>query len=412
MRLALLGSDEHTVLLAVAAEQSGQHDIVWAGDVGDDAEDLRGLSTSIIISDDWMNLLEQQNVDAVFVAATADDDKLAERLRVLAQSDIALLVSHPASDSPLFYHELDMIRQDTGACIVPLVADRWHPYIAQLAEQLQAGHSLAKIEQVTLERTLPDRSKSQVMRQYMQDVCVLRAVCGELDRVSALPAADPEASFANLGVQMSGAAKYPIRWSVGPAIDPSSGCLTISTDQGPVRIEFADEATQWKVTGSGDFLPNVTCDEPLAPYLAALDMLEEATAGKEATADKIAKCDWSEACRSVELADAVEQSLRRGRAIQLHGETYTEAGVFKGLMGMAGCGLVLLAMVVAVLGTTVGALLKRIGFERAATVVGCWPYALLVIFGVFLLLQLLRLVVPVADRDERKSDSDGKQDYV
>jgi len=80
----------------------------------------------------------------------------------------------------------------------------------------------------------------------------------------------------------------------------------------------------------------------------------------------------------------------------LHGETYTEAGVFKGLMGMAGCGLLLLGLMITVLGTTVGALLDRIGFEVAANIVGKWPFVLVAIFVVFLALQLMRLVVPIA----------------
>jgi hypothetical protein len=88
----------------------------------------------------------------------------------------------------------------------------------------------------------------------------------------------------------------------------------------------------------------------------------------------------------------------------LHRETYTEDGVFKGLMGMAGCGLLLVGLVIVALGTTAGALLNRLGFDKAAVVFGMWPYALLAVFVTFLLLQLLRLVVPVADRDS-PSDS-------
>ena len=308
---------------------------------------------------------------------------------MLAHAERALFVSHPASDSPLFYHELDMVRQDTGVAIMPLVAGRWHPCVAELAVRVKEFEAQGKkIEQVTFERTLRDRSKSHVLRQFMQDVCVLSAVCGRLDRVSALPAVDPESTYANLGVQMSGVAAYPIRWSVAPESDRPHGCLTVVTESAPLRIESRDDPTVWTLIDASKNFSREPDAGPLAAHRAALDVLEESVAAKSD------RCDWTEACRSAELTDAVTESLRRGRAIQLHDETYTEASVFKGLMGMAGCGLILLALVITVLGTTVGALLDRMGFRDAANVVGLWRYVLVAIFVVFLLLQLLRFVVP------------------
>jgi predicted dehydrogenase len=395
MRLALLGSDDEVMDLALAAEQSGYHDIVGGYDIGDAVEDLRMHARRVVVADDWERILERTDIDAVVVAATADDDELALRLRVLAQTGLALLISHPPSNSPLFYHELDMIRQDTGVILMPLVADRWHPYILELSTIISGKHAAAKIEQVTLERSLAKRDKASVMRQFMRDVCLLRSVCGELDRVSALSAANAEATFANLGVQLSGEAGYPIRWSVVPAVDDTRGRLILATDAEQIRIEMVDYPPHWRVSDAHDLVKQNLGMEPHAPYLNALEALQETIAGTSSP------CDWSEACRSVELADAVEQSLRRGRAIQLHDESYTEDGVFKGLMGMAGCGLILLGLVVAVVGTTAGALLQRMGFGRAAILIGQWPWALLAIFVVFLLLQSLRLVVPVAARGER-----------
>lgn len=396
MRLALLGIDEETLALARAAQQSGVHQIAW---VCDAANEVLAEFPGIIPSNDWQELLEGPFVGAVIVARSDNEDELAARLRLLAQADIPLSVSHPASDDPLFYHELDMIRQDIGVRIFPYVCDRWHPFVLELGKRIRAGEATTKVEQITLERTLANRSKSLVMQQFMRDVCVLRAVCGELDRVSALPGADAAATFANLCVQMTGEEGIPVRWSVGAIVDRPSGRLLLSTSDGPLSIEIHEDPSAWQWSEASDNASPPQTVDSNAPQLASLDMLTDAIC------DKPVDCRWTDACRSVELADAVEQSLRRGRAIQLHDEVYTEAGVFKGLMGMAGCGLLLLALVIVVLGTTVGALLNRMGFAGGAMVAGWWPYALIVVFAGFLSLQLLRLVVPAPDRDRVRNDT-------
>ena len=396
MRLALLGIDDETLALARAAKQSGQHQVVWLCEV---SNELIAEFPELIPSNDWQELLEGPFVGAVIVARSDDEDALATRLRLLAQADISLFVSHPASDSPLFYHELDMIRQDTGVRLFPYVRDRWHPFVVELGKQLRSGDAATKVEQITLERALANRSESNVMQQFMRDVCVLRAVCGELDRVSALPGADPTSTFANLAVQMTGKAGIPVRWMVGPVVDRPTGRLSLSTADGPLTIDMKDDAHAWHWTGPETFAPPSQTIDDNSPQVAALDMLTDAVC------DKLVDCSWNDACRSVELADAVEQSLRRGRAIQLHDEVYTEAGVFKGLMGMAGCGLLLLGLVIVVLGTTIGALLNRMGFEAGAMVAGWWPYALFTVFAGFLALQLLRLVVPTPEKNRNSEDT-------
>src|SRR5581483_9060773 len=39
---------------------------------------------------------------------------------------------------------------------------------------------------------------------------------------------------------------------------------------------------------------------------------------------------WLDAARDMELADAIERSVRKGRTIDLHYEEHTEQGTFKG----------------------------------------------------------------------------------
>ena len=69
-------------------------------------------------------------------------------------------------------------------------------------------------------------------------------------------------------------------------------------------------------------------------------------------------------------------------------EDYTEEGTFKGTMTSLGCGLLLLGMFL------MGAV--AIAEQMGVPYVRHWPYALVGILGIFLLLQLLMLVFPAA----------------
>jgi len=88
---------------------------------------------------------------------------------------------------------------------------------------------------------------------------------------------------------------------------------------------------------------------------------------------------WSDAARAVELAEAVERSVRRGRTIELHDEDFSEEATFKGTMTSLGCAVLMFGLVTLVVAAA---------FRQH----GRWLYVLLVVFLLFLALQLFRLV--------------------
>jgi myo-inositol 2-dehydrogenase/D-chiro-inositol 1-dehydrogenase len=98
---------------------------------------------------------------------------------------------------------------------------------------------------------------------------------------------------------------------------------------------------------------------------------------------------WLDACRSVELAETIARSLKRGRTIELHYEDFSEQSTFKGMMTSLGCGLLVAALFIMLLAAVGG----RLGLPFARH----WVTLLLLLLGSFLALQALRLVFPRQD---------------
>jgi myo-inositol 2-dehydrogenase/D-chiro-inositol 1-dehydrogenase len=120
------------------------------------------------------------------------------------------------------------------------------------------------------------------------------------------------------------------------------------------------------------------------PARAALDQLAAAVGGKAV------EPDWVDAARSVEMAETIERSLHKGRNVDLHYEEYTEQGTFKGMMTSLGCGLLIAGLgLILVVGLTDS--IAR-AMHRPIPLVEHWPYLLLGLLGLFLLLQLFALL--------------------
>lgn len=397
MKLAILGADPTTVELARAAVASGLHTVDWVCEIEPDspsASELRSVARMARPADQWESFLDLTLIDAVIVGRASDEDRRIEQLRKLIQVGMPVIVSHPVADSMLIYYELDMIRRESGAIVLPYLPGRLHPAIQQLAQLANAPDSpLGKPEQLVMERLLGDRGRDQVLGQFSRDVDLIRAVVGEISRIGAMGSTTEQSSLANLGVQMSGPGGILARWSVGPTSGGPSARVTLSGSSQSAALNVP-AAGAWTLAMGG---ASAGHEEYAAwdPGRAALDELAGAIAGKQA------KPDWVDACRDVELSETIERSLRKGRNVDLHYEEYTEEGTFKGLMTSLGCGLLMggLALVVAV------ALVENVAraLKRPIPLVDRWPYLLVGLLGVFLLMQLFTLLFA---RDEPKDRPD------
>jgi predicted dehydrogenase len=379
LKLGLLGLDPQIAAVAAAALAAGDQ-IALACDV---PEGMALLADRRQRS--WQALLDEQSCDAVLVAAGGWNPDRAEGVRMLVQAGRTLLVAQPAELSMLWAYELDMIRRDTGARIVPALADRLHPFIARLRAVIVAGRagvaSVRGPESLTLVRGMADRSRDAVLAQLARDADLVRVLAGDPARLSTLADGPPDAAWPTLAVGLGGAGQLPVRWQVtGRA---RSG-LTIALQHaaGTITVGIPDEPDEpWTWRGEND--AEAPDDDSLPP------------------------ATWADASRAIELAETVPRSLARGRAIDLHREEFSEIGTFKGTMASLGCGIVLVGLLVMLLAAVAGVVLGQMkgndqqpARDLLRQVVGAWPVVLLVLMLLFLAVQFLPALTGIDRNDD------------
>ncbi|MEX0712936.1 MAG: hypothetical protein WD278_11340, partial [Pirellulales bacterium] len=331
MRLALIGSDADALEVALAAARSAGHQLVWAFDLGRHAAAVRAAAPGIQVAEHWEGLLSGAVAEAVIVGRGGDDEVRADQLRKLVQANVPLLISHPIHASMLLYYELDMIRQESNSVMLPFPSSRSHPVVARLAELFATDRSsgLGGLEQLVIERSLGQRNRRAVLDQFVRDTELARAVCSELTSVTGMSSGgtDHESSYANLGVQMSGPSGVLVRWSVGPAqtgpdqtaphqtgpahTGPPGRFIWIGS-RGKAILEVPADRSAWTLDTPADAGWKRQTFADWNPANEALARLADAIAGRAV------RPSWVDAAQAMELADAVEQSLERGRLVQLH----------------------------------------------------------------------------------------------
>jgi predicted dehydrogenase len=384
MKFALLGIDADALELAQAVVASSEHVLSSACEVEGAEDQLRAIAPRVQIVEFWESLLSSDTADAVIVSRSADSDLRAEQLRKLVQAGVPLILTHPVDDSMLICYELDMIRRETNCVMLPYIPYRWHVGVNRLATILADGavSPVGVAEQIIMERSLQDRDRPQVVRQFARDVDLLQTVAGELTSVSALaPGGKEEAVYANLGVQLTGPRGVMVRWSVVPADHGTGATVLARGNKGKATLVLSEAgaATKLEIVSGGQ-----STEEAFPswnPAAAALVEFQKAIAGKPFAPT------WPDACRDVELAEVIARSLAKGRTIELHDEEHSEHGTFKGTMTSVGCGLLVASLVLLVVAA---ALAKVTGLPFF----GYAPYLILGVLGIFLVLQSLKLVFP------------------
>ncbi len=397
MKFALLACDPDTLELAREVSRAPDHALVWACEAGDWESAVRAAAPGLVVAEHWENLLGGTVADVVIVSRADDEEQRAEQLRKLAQAGTAMIVSHPVVDSMLVCYELDMIRQESRARMVPYVPARWHPAWLRLRHLVAEGAAgpLGIIEQVVVERVSPERGRREVLREFVRDVELVLPFCGRLNNVSAMTAAGVRSAaetinYGTLSVQMASLSKVLLRWSAATA-DPTTGRFTLIGTRGSATL-VVPQVGAWRldVNSEGRTTTEEFADAALAatalPSLLRALRLEGPTAGGAADDSLATVPDWLDACHTMELADAAQHSLERGRAIELHYEAPSEHATFKGLMSGVGCFLLIFGLLVLVVATT--------AVNAGVPLADYWPQILLGILVVFLLLQSLRLVFP------------------
>ena len=406
MKLGLLGIDEQIAWVLSAAARCGD-EIVLACDVAADSPHA-ALVAGVPRAASWESLMDARSCEAVLVGGAGWSDLRAEGVRKLVQAGRTLVLSQPLELSMLWAYELDMIRKDSAARLIPILPDRLHPFIGRLRQAIEAGlaggGALGAIETIELKRRMLDRSRGEVLAQLARDADLVRVLVGDPRRLSTLGGADPDTVWNTLSVGLSGTANLPVRWQVTRG-DAAGLAIALVGSTGTLAVEVPVEAA---VAWTETLQPAGTSIQvDFDRGAVILDILHGSVAHNQLIGDGIAPAAWDDAARALELAESVPRSVAKGRAIDLHQEEFSELGTFKGTMASLGCGIVLAGLFALVLATLVGGIAREAGWEFGERIAGIWPIAVLVVLGLFLALQLLPLLIGSTPPTRGNDPADG-----
>jgi len=408
MHFALLGDHSDGLDFACALAQSGRHSVgVYCGPaVG--AEYLRRWSVEFERVGDMEEMLADPAVAAVIVAGRPGD-RMAQLRRAL-QSERHVVCVHPADQTADGAYEAAMIQGDTQQLLLPLLPDALHPGIRRLAEVIRSGEEallLIEMERWSSEAVLLD-ADTPGHRPSLPCWDVLRTLGGEIVEIMAFSA--PEAVTPEEPLLLAGRFERGALFQVTlvPNRPEPRWRLTAMTryDQaelsfpqgwpGPARLTWRDADGTPHEESWETWNPWPVLVEVFESALAARHVVRHPVPNRELTAVALQQfttaplprpvaalfppltVTWQDAIRCLELDDAARRSVERRRASTLEYQEATEEAGFKGTMTLVGCGLLWGSLVLLILSRW----LPWLGWAVAP------------VFAVFLLLQLLRWVVP------------------
>lgn len=376
MNFAIIGSDEVTEKLAVEIDQSPAHRLVWSARV--DAVDI-------------LVALERAAAEIVILARQENETQLLKTVGELTTFSGTIFLSYPVSFSVLAGYEIERIAENTLARIFPLLATTWHPaantFFAAVLSGAEAGtdNGVGLVERVEMERSVTAGDWERLLASFARDMGLFVPLAGNFTEVVAM-ASGPQRL--PLSVQLSGPAGVLARWSAVQTHDQAAAArLTIYGSGGEATLSIR-EGEQWQIEIAGE-------TRTFGPW-----SLVDACAAR--AGGEYPGVHWSEVTGGLEITEAVEKSLRRGRLVRLNREGQGEATAFKGTMASLGCGLLMGSLLLLVLSAVVLKLAEVSGFSRLAAIFEKVPLLLAVVLVFFLVLQFLRYLIPASGHSDQK----------
>jgi myo-inositol 2-dehydrogenase/D-chiro-inositol 1-dehydrogenase len=342
---------------------------------------------------DFEDALARPGVEAIIVGGPPESR--GEWLRRVAAEGYAIIALHPPGPDSEAYHQVALSREETGAVILPGLPLRLHPGVQALRRALSEG-ALGAFRGLRMEAIGPPPAASLVRVAFARAVDVLRAILGEIEALTATgdpPGADPDLE---LVVQLRGAG--PLRGEARIRPDAAASTrLTLLGERGSLSLDV--EAHRLTLTRPGAEEPIEL--PPWEPHEALMAVLASSMGRRDA--GESPSPSLLDGTRAMELSEAVNRSLRRGRTVELYYESISEESTFKSVMTSTGC-LVFLASLFVLPLAMVGA---AIGLKWALYVPYLIPPALIL----FVILQTLRpafrrprAIAAPADRSDGPKD--------
>lgn len=368
MKFAVFGNDPESQSLAVAGRQLG-HEVSQL----DTWENDKDPATTSHLPEHF----DASLYDGVIVGPASDRSAPRElQIQELLKLGLPVLAVHPVVPEVLSCFEIDMARGESGCLLQHYNPLTGLPVFDQLEEWTVAGHpEIGRVQQVVAERTFEDRTRGAVLEHFARDVEVLMQIAGPLDRIGALGSGNEDAAYAGLSVQLLGKRNLPVRWSVGPVSESPGLEITLVGERGRETLRY-DQQNRLVERPDGPLAEPSTPE----PFDAAREAVGQFAAAIQSSQDD---STWPAALQTMELADSIEISLRRGRMIEVHHQQLTEHLAFKGTMAAMGCGVLLVLPPVMLL---IGWIAGLVGLPLPRH---WYAYFLLALLALFLGLQVL-----------------------
>jgi hypothetical protein len=210
---------------------------------------------------------------------------------------------------------------------------------------------------------------------------------------------------------MNAAAAASLRWSVGYATAGGAGLeMALHGERGIVVFRILDESGGappiWQVETNESGKHDTEALASYDPAHAAITRLSSVVSTAQTAADRITASTWDSATRAMEVVDAAELSLQKGRTIEVFQQQLTERLAFRGTMAAMGCGVLLVAFFVLIIVGVVGGLE---GLDRKQ-LVGPWSIILLAVLAFFLSLQAVPFLAGKSSRDHAATQAPSSND--
>lgn len=313
MRFALAGNNAAAVDLLRELAASTQHTLNRCVLYGELATAVTSSGIPVLLAATVEDALLAGDVDVAIVAIDDLDESL-RLVRAAVQADRHVVVIPPAYCSAAYSFELHLILDECQRGIFPLLPRAAIRDIAPSAVDLNLA--VLATRQLTIELPLVDASRAEVRSTLIRGLDYLSASGFRFTQVTALDANAPDGTLLSRLITLSAAT------TADKPLPPAM--LTIKpTSAQPVDIRL-------QVTQSGGAVQ----DFSIPASSAVLDRIETVCQSRELCGK------WMESFSvTLELAEAVDKSMRRRRTVDVHFDSGSEKGVFKSQMTAIGCGV-------------------------------------------------------------------------
>jgi predicted dehydrogenase len=379
MRIAFVGTEDEFRSIEPAMQTA--HGLQLAAIVPTGSSDWQHVTPAVCT--DFDSMLADSNLDVLLLAGPVA--QRSERLRATVQSGHAAVVWLPLDTSATAYHEAGCLANDSRLVVLPWWWRAMDPAFRRLLE-LADPRQFGKPCHVQIQFRGPaGPGRELAFGVYAELADLLRRLLGDLVEVTAIGDATRGSVRVHHRTQRGAAGEI----AIAPGAEPVVLTIAVQFESGIAQLQFAPVAgtagsLNWKGNAGAGQLPG-------GPFPHAACLSEGLRGGDDAHGLP----NWSDATRAAELAECAWLSLERRRAIDVHHESHTELTQFKARMTTVGCGLVWVAVLLLFL-VAAGEALRIPGMRYILV-------GLAGLLGLFLVLQLLRAIVPPGEVEGRES---------